>query len=211
MALGFNSAAHKKNEVVATTTEMRAQIVKRMDSAYQRLSANFNHTASREDTLLGGMVIGFLGWMAFGHMLQTAFAGNETMSKFLENANDPTLCAVVDGATEMIDENNSKFRYSKSSMYPKGRRQDAIKGQPMNRKFNLVAANQNYRFQLDARNEVAYMAEMLEMLDKMEKDGVSELSVNPAQPLYDTLKQNVALARQDKVVTRFSSPVRKFA
>ena len=55
------------------------------------------------------------------------------------------------------------------------------------------------------------MAEMLEMLDKMEKNGVSELSVNPAQPLYDTLKQNAALAQADKVVTRFSSPVRKFA
>ncbi|HRI75975.1 MAG TPA: hypothetical protein PLX33_03200 [Alphaproteobacteria bacterium] len=211
MGLGFNSAAQKKTEVLASTVDMRAQIVKRMDSAYQRLSESFNPSASREDTLLGGMVIGFLGWMAFGQMLQVAFSGNETMSNLLENANDPTLCAVLDGATEMIDENNSKFRHSKSSLYPKGRRHDAIKGPAMNRKFNLVAANQNYRFKLDARNEIAYMAEMLEMLDKMEKNGVSELSVNPAQPLYDTLKQNAALAHSDKVVTRFSSPVRKFA
>lgn len=213
MALGFNNAAHKNREVVATTTEMRAQIVNRLDAAYQRLNpANtFARVAGREETLLGGLLIGVLGWMAFGSMLQVAFAGNDTMQDLLETANDPKLCAVLDGLTELADERCNKFRYSKTAMYPNGRRQDAIKSQPVNRKFNLVAANQNYRFQLDARNEIAYMAEMLEMIDKMEKDGVSELRVDTGRALYDTLKDNARLLRQDKVVTRFSAPVRKFA
>jgi hypothetical protein len=213
MALGFNSAAHKDREVVASTTEMRAQIVSRLDAAYQRLNPanSFARAAGREDTLLGGMLIGVLGWAAFGDMLQVAFSGNEAAQDILETANDPTICAVLDGLSELVDERSTKFRQSKSSMYPKGRRQDGIKGQSVNRKFNLVAANQNYRFSLDARNEIAYMAEMLEMIDKMEKDGVTGLRVDTARPLYDTLKENMQMKRADGVVKRFSMPVRKFA
>ncbi|MDY0009943.1 MAG: hypothetical protein RBS08_09575 [Bdellovibrionales bacterium] len=211
MALGFNSAANKNREVVASTAAMRAQIISRMNAAEARLSNSFNHAAASKDTLLGGMLIGFLGWMAFGQMLQVAFAGNETMTKLLEGANDPTVCAVLDGASELVDERSSKFRATKSALYPKGRKQGTFKDQKVNRKFNLVAANQNYRFKVDARNEVAYMAEMLEMLDTMEQKGVTEMSIDPARPLYDTLKENSKKARMDKVMTRFSMPVRKFA
>jgi len=209
MALGSN----KNREVVASTTEMRTQIVSRLDAAYQRLNpANtFARVAGREETLLGSLVIGMLGWAAFGEMLNLAFSGNEAAQGMLETANDPKLCAVLDGLSELADERCNKFRYSKSAMYPNGRKHDSIKAQPVNRKFNLVAANQNYRFKLDAHNEIAYMAEMLDMIDKMEKDGVSDLRIDTARPLYDILKENTKLQRADKVVTRFAAPVRKFA
>ncbi|MDP2205796.1 MAG: hypothetical protein Q8K65_05760 [Alphaproteobacteria bacterium] len=213
MALGFNNVSNKNREVVASTTEMRAQIITRLDAAYQRLNpANtFARVAGREETLLGSLVIGMLGWAAFGELLQVAFSGNEAAQDMLATANDPRLCAVLDGLCELADERCNKFRFSKSAMYPKGRKQDGMKSQPVNRKFNLVAANQNYRFKQDARNEISYMAEMLDMIDKMEKDGVSDMRVDTARPLYDTLKENVELQRRDKVVTRFSAPVRKFA
>lgn len=213
MGMGFNSVANREREVVASTTEMRAQIVSRLDAAYQRLNpANtFARVAGREESLLGGLVMGMLGWAAFGEMLNVMFSGNEAAQDMLATANDPRICAALDGLAELADERCNKFRYSKSAMYPNGRKQDSIKSQPVNRKFNLVAANQNYRFKLDARNEISYMAEMLEMIDKMEKDGVSDLRVDTARPLYDTLKENAQMQRADKVVTRFAAPVRKFA
>lgn len=213
MALGFNKAVNKEREVVASTTEMRAQIVSRLDEAYKRLNpANaFAKAAGHEESLMGGLLMGALAWAVLMPALQFAFAGNEAVSNMLNGAADPTLCAAFEGAAFMADERCNKFRATKSAMYPKGRKQDVMNARPMNRKFNLVAANQNYRFKIDARNEVAYMAEMLEMIDKMEKRGVNELPVDMSRPLYDTLKEISKRERVDGVVTRFAVPTRKFA
>lgn len=210
MALGFNKAANKEREVVASTTEMRAQVLTRLEAAQQRLNpANaFAKASGHEESLMGGLLMGALAWAVLMPALQFAFAGNETMSNMLSGAADPTLCAAFEGAAFMADERCNKFRNTKSAMYPKGRKSDDMKARPMNRKFNLVAANQNYRFQVDARNEVAYMAEMLEMIDKMEKSGTTDIRVDMSRPLYDNLKETT---KNKAAMGGFSAPARKFA
>lgn len=213
MALGFNKVANKENQVVASTIDMRAQIVDRLDAAYKRLNPanSFANAAGRDEGLMGGLFLNLLALAVLPGALQAVFAGNDTVTGLIGNAADPTLCAAFEAVAFVADERANSFRNAKSAMYPKGRKQGDMGAQPPKRKFNLVAANQNYRFQKNASNEIACMAEMLHMLDKMEKDGVTAMHIDMDRPLYDTLKENEKLQKQDSAVKRFAMPVRKFA
>lgn len=70
-----------------------------------------------------------------------------------------------------------------TAFYPKGRRKCLLEEQrKMRRKFNKAsAANQNKRFTLDVQTDLACMFELVDMLGKLEGEGVQEVSVADVQ------------------------------
>jgi hypothetical protein len=215
MQLGFNKKAGHDHEAMIGISQLRGQINTRMESAYKRLDpkAAFNQ-ASRgsEESMIGSLLFGMLVWGSFFQGLEMGLENmyGEDMEAFSTMA-DPTLCAAFDGLSMVWDDKANKNRKRKLNDYPEGRRDDPIFDRPLNRRFNLVSANDNSRFTRDAQAEIACMSEMLDQLSDMEAEGVHMIRLDTKEAVYDRLKEIRDASRYDAVVTRFTAPVRKMA
>jgi hypothetical protein len=170
--------------------ELRAEIKSRLQEAHIRLNprASFNSNAGA-DSMLGSMLLGALGFGgvadAMGGMVDMPDGFGADEQAMAIKALD-ALCEVRDSIAD-----EKKSRVIKLSDYPEGRRK-AFFG-PERKKastvFNLVSGNDNARFDMDATAEVSAMTEMMMILDKMDRQNIKQLRLEPAGDVYAALRR----------------------
>lgn len=219
MTWGVNSVGYDDRHAAASIRQLRGQVENRLVEARKKqgLKDAFS-AASRsasEDGFIGGLLFGLLTWTPFlagmGHGMSVASNG-ATDHLFDATVSSPSLCAAFDGASMICDDAVNRRRARKVDFYPEGRRQDPIMvDEPPSRAFNLASSADSLRFICDARGEEAFMSELLDMLDELEKHGVTTLRLDPRAPVHATLKRAVEGLRRDPVMVRFSVPLRQAA
>lgn len=194
MTWGMKSKAVEHTVGVA---ELRVMVLDRLQSAERRLdpasaSAAFARANDNgQDTMLGSLLLGMVGWTPVMDAMGGSMDGALAVA-----ANSPLLAAAADGLSMIWDEKAYKNRRRRGLMaifkdgaYHGGRRQAGIMtADQMKKNFNLVSANENGAFAYDAGAEVAGMNEMLDMLDRMEKEGVALLKLNTREAVSTQLK-----------------------
>lgn len=222
MKQGFNNIAHDNSGVVTSTGALRDQTLQRLHGVYKKLdakgvSATFSRAARAggdavgDMGLIGGLIANMVMWMPFFDALEQTLEAHVGDVCGFDMMRDSTLMAVMDGLCMYRDDKVQGSRTRVLYDYPEGRRRDPISDQPLNKKFNLVSANDNLRFGYDAEAEIACLFEILDTLEALEKEGVSLLQLDQKEPVYDAMKrmQDGLFSRQ--TVSRFASPMRKAA
>ncbi len=222
MKWGFNGAADRDNTTVTTIDALRDQVTKRLEASYKKLdakgvSASFSRSARAggdavgDMGLIGSLIAGSLFWGSFLQGLEATVEQQIGETSAFDTMNDPFLCAVLDGASLVWDDKANNNRSRKMSGYPQGRRKAYQGDAVINKKFNLVAANQNTRHSYDTQAEIACMFELLDILARLEDQGVQMIRLPNKSPVYDELKSvNKGLFQAGAVMT-YAMPMRKMA
>lgn len=200
MELGFNKVANDDRTATASTASLRGQALKRLGGAQQRLeSKGINpRTARRADAmgdmgLLGTLIVGMVAGGPFMSMLHAHFPATDAF-------NFASFSPCMDGVSYLRDQMVEGHRARRvDNFYPEGRRRDAEKAAKVGRKFNLVSANQNNRLSFDTQAEIACMCEILDMLDMLERQGVTELQMQKGAIVYDELARATSPRKMDKI------------
>lgn len=202
-------ASHSKNNEQATVSldALRGQAMKRLSGIQQRLEnkgvgAAFIKSA-RPDPI-GDM--GFMGSLVMDMILGGAF------SSFLgagmtDAFNCVSAVAGLEGVAALTDETAHSYRGRKLSDYPEGRRRCALEAARVGKKFNLVSPKQTSHFSYNAQADLACMFEILDMLDKLESEGVSMIRLDPQEPVYTVLKGATTSLFRKGAVRNYSTPM----
>ncbi len=215
--MNTESASTTKNEETnnVSLNALRGQALQRLAGVHERLEARgigaaFLRAAKVDpvgdmgflgsliaNMLLGGVFADFLGAhvpMPSGH--------HGMMSDF-----NGVAVAATEGLSLVRDLDSYGLRSRIMYAYPEGRRKCAMKEANVSKKFNLVSANQNNKFSLDAQAEMACMFEILDILDRLEAQDVRGMRLDGKEPVYDVLKQIVKKARSKDTVKNFATPM----
>lgn len=207
MEWDFNQSAHNKGqEFSVSVNALRGQAMKRIAGIEETLQAKgisraYIRSAGKTDVLgdMGGLLIGLVA----GHMLGAAICHVVSAKTGALSAtfNDIPFGAILEAATTLQDEKASGYRQRKLDDYPEGRRICAlIAARKATRKFNLVSANENTRISSDDEANMACMHEIIDMLDRLEKEGVTTLRLNEKDNVYDVLRStHKKMFRKDAV------------
>lgn len=199
----------KENKVAQQTVslaDLRTVVADRMQAAQRRLdpasaSAAFAEAnASHHDSMIGSLIFGMVCWTPCIDVLAT----NMMDGAIAAAATSPALAAAADGLSLVWDEKAYKNRRRsvlsiafKDGIYHGGRKQTGnLSADQVKRKFNMVAANENARYAYDAGAEIAGMAEMLDMIDRLEQQGVTLIALDAGLPISASL--TAAVAKQGK-------------
>ncbi len=209
-------ACEKQNTAVqktASLADLRTVIADRMQTAQRRLDPNSATAAfanaSHHDSMIGSLIFGMVCWMPCMDMF-----GGQMDGLMAAAANSPTLAAAADGLSLVWDEKAHKNRRRgflsvsfKDGIYHGGRNQAGnVISDHLKKAFNLVAANENAAYAYDAAAEVAGLAEMLDAIDMLERQGVLLLALDPAQPV-SRLLQTAVKQKAGKVLPVAASPI----
>lgn len=203
-----NGIENKKDQITVDVNQLRKMAHNRLDAAQKKLGTNGMAADKSADSLMGGLILSFLTWTPFMAGLDGTFAHYSGAAH--DGAFDGAiLSSALEGIATFVDEAANKNRNRKVEGYPEGRRQDPImNSRSMNKKFNLFAANENK----DAGAEVAAMGELLGILDELERQGISMMSVDSRNSVYEEVRAvSKALNNRKGAVRTFIAPVRKLA
>ncbi|MFH1158384.1 MAG: hypothetical protein V1721_05810 [Pseudomonadota bacterium] len=216
MNRGFDNTDNYAQTIAVSLDVLRGQTMQRLAGVHQRLdgkglSAVFTRSSrgpASNDSLFGGMFFN----MVLGGAV-SAFMGADFNPMNHDASNDFNLAAAVpaaiDATTILRDEESYKYRTRHLSDYPYGRRNHALEEARKSRhKFNLVSGRQNNALSFDVQAELACMYEMLDMLDKLDRQGVTAMRLDKKQPVYDVLKQATKKILKNAPVRRFSTPMK---
>jgi hypothetical protein len=188
----FSHAFHGHQAAAVPLDALRGQALNRLTGVQHSLEskgvgAAFTRAAKADPVgdmgLLGGLIMGMIMGVGISPLLHhqlpvSAIFNYESISTGLD-----TIAILRDQAAE-------GYRSRKLNDYPEGRRQCALEAASrMGKKFNLVSANQNNRLSFDAQADLACMYEIIDMLDRLEKEGVRAIQIDRQEPVYDALKQ----------------------
>ena len=193
MALGNENKGAQQS---VSLVDLRSVIADRMQAAQRRLdpasatAAFADANASHHDNMIGSLIFGLVCWTPF----MDAFGANLDGAMAVA-AKSPVLAAAADGLSMVWDEKAYKNRRRsilsaafKDGIYHGGRNQSGnLTADQVKRKFNLSAANENARYAYDAGAEIAGMAEMLDMIDRLEQQGVTLIALDNSQAVSTSL------------------------
>ncbi len=190
MELGFNHAANDDRQATASVDSLRGQALKRLAGAEQRLQTQGVNprTARAADSLgdmglLGTLILGMVAGGPFMSMLHAHFPA-------IDAFNAASFAPCIDGVSYLRDQAAEGYRARRvNAFYPEGRRREAHAAAKVGQKFNLVSANQNNSLSFDTQADIACMCEILDMLDTLEREGVTEVTLDKAGAVHAELKQ----------------------
>ena len=195
----FDGYSARNHSNVIAMADLREQAKKRLHEAHQRAGAP-QQQATGGDSLLGSMFLNMLGMGALGHMIEQSFG--HMLPHVVSQIPHGFISGAFEAAAMVRDEKSDMYRARKLSDYPEGRRQDPLAQKTLNAKFNMVANNDNFNGRT-ALEEVAAMAEIIDMIDALEKDGFTALNLDERVTVYDTLKQVTKRVKKQDFFTGF--------
>lgn len=215
MSNGFES---KNTATTLTITQLRNMAATRLQSAERRLApgaaAAFNRAGSAQDSMIGSLLFSLLIWTPVMHALNHGVSQLFGHSDGMDMLCNPLTEAFMEASSMLRDEKAYANRSRKVGIYHGGRRQDEIVS-PFNKKlgksFNFVSANENSRFSMDANTEVAAMSEIIDMLDRMEKDGVTMVRIDAGVAATEVIKAVDNKSIFNPAKARFASALRRAA
>jgi hypothetical protein len=192
MELGFNKVANDDRGAAVSIDALRGQALKRLAGVQNSmeskgLGGEFSRSAKVDPIgdmgLLGTVVMGMIMGGPISAVLHAHFP-------VLESFNYAAVSPFIDGISFLRDQETEGYRSRKLSDYPEGRKKCALEAARTGKKFNLVSGTQKHRFSFDAKAEMACMYEIIDMLDRLEDEGVKMMRLDQDQPVYEVLKQN---------------------
>jgi hypothetical protein len=215
MNWGFNSAANDERTSAVSLDALRGQALKRLSGVQQRLdgqgvSAVFTRSAKADAVgdmgFLSGLILDMIVLGSF-----SAFLGSHiTVHHHAAGSafNHAAGAVGAEGISMMCDQEADGYRRRKGGDYPEGRRRCALEAARLSKKkFNLVSGQQTNRFSFDAKAELACLYEILDVLDRLEDEGVRMMRLDSKQPVYDVLKQMSKKMFGKGAVRSYSTPV----
>lgn len=208
MGLGFNKVSHNNQAATVSLDSLRGQAMKRLSGVQQNLEskglgASFIQSAKADP--IGDM--GFMSGLIVNMILGGSLTGLMSSVGLSDTFNG--FSAYIEGVSVLTDEKAYGYRSRKLSDYPEGRRKCALAAAKVGKKFNLVSANQNNRFSYDVQADLACMFEILDMLDMLEKEGVSMIRLDQKESVYDALKLTTKQMFKKDMVRSFAAPMLK--
>ena len=204
----FGKAANDMRSVTVSIDAMRGQAIKRLTEIQQKLESkgissaftrNAKPDAIGDAGILNGVIIGAI----LGGPIADLFEGSAISDVF----NCVSAQGVMEGVSMLCDERAEAYRTCKLADYPEGRRKCSLWAlHKTKERFNLVSANQNSRLSWDVQAEIACMFEIIDMLDRLQHEGVQSLRVNPDAGVYDVLKENAKKMFTNKPVRTYAAP-----
>lgn len=189
----FNAKQAVANTDYIAIHDLRRELTSRLSEAHAKLNPNasFSRAAQKNgggDAMMAGMLLNMLGLGALFHGLEDMLG--------LEHGDIGALALPAIDALELLQDDSKKkaARRMKMDLYPEGRRKDFF-GQnqkPVNKKFNVVAANDCAQFDADARYEVNRMNELMDVLTQLERKGVKRVGLNPTQTVAASMRRAMA-------------------
>jgi hypothetical protein len=141
------------------------------------------------DMMVGGALSSFFGIHAF-------------------DALHSGLSACMEGVSLLTDQDARNHRTRTSGDYPYGRRVCTLTEASAAKKFNLVSANQNHSLSCDVQADLACMYEILDMLDKIQAEGVTEMRLDRRESVYSVLKKTSGKMFNNGPLRSYAAPVR---
>lgn len=209
MGLDYHKAANNGQSSTVSLDALRGQAMKRLTGVQQTLerkglSASFIQAAKADPIGDMGFMSGLIVNMIFGGALMPVIGTVGLTDAF------NGLSACVEGVSTVTDEKAHGYRARKLNDYPEGRRRCALEAAKTSKKFNLVSANQNNRFSYDVQADLACMFEILDMLDMLEKEGVSAIRLDEKEAVYNALKLTTKqMFKKKDIVRSFAAPLSK--
>lgn len=213
MSYGFQNNNSEKSATVSVNA-LRGQALKQLAGVQQRLGAKGVGAAflraAKSDPIgdmgfVGSLMASLILWSPITSMLGHAGIGQHGL---LSHFNHMAVSALIEGAMIVIDDKATDLKARAVEGYPEGRRKEALTEGARARKFNLLAANQNSRFGNDVQSELACMFDLIDLLDKLEQQGVKEMRLDKKQPVYKTLQQTHKNRVKNAPVMSFAAPMR---
>ena len=216
MVWGFNNNAR---HTTANVEGIRAQVVQTLHGSFHRLEAKgisreFAAASKQGDPLgdmgiLGSLLAHIVMWGAILHGMESFVESRVGPVALFDAFNHSILAPAFEAASMLTDDKAHVNRRRVLNDYPEGRRQPTLFDPALNKKFNLVAANDEWRFNFDTQAEMACMFEMLDMLGDIERQGIYTLEMNTDRSVYDTLREMQEQVRPASGIRVFQTPVRR--
>jgi hypothetical protein len=206
----FNHAGHEYQSAAVSLDALRGQALKRLAGVEHSLEskgvgAAFTRAAKADPIgdmgLVGSLIMGMIMGMGTSGLLHSSFPASAVF-------NYETISSGIDGISILRDQAAEGYRSRKLDAYPEGRRKCALEAAGrMGKKFNLVSANQNNRFSFDVQADLACMYEIIDMLDRLENEGVGAIRVDQKETVYDSLKQTTRKGSMGEVLRSCTEPM----
>jgi hypothetical protein len=191
MELEFNRTANEDRTAIVSTDALRGQALKRLAGVQNSLNSKGVGAAflrSAKEDPIGDM--GLLGTLIMGMIVAGPISAMFNSHIPVSDAFNFASCSqCLDGISFLRDQEIEGHRGRRLNDYPEGRRKCSLDAMRASKKFNLVSANQNNRFSFDMQAEMACMYEIIDMLDRLEDEGVKMIRLDQDKPVYDALKQ----------------------
>lgn len=194
MSVTFNN---KDNEGSVSLNVLRNNVLKNIQGIQHKLEdkgigADFARAAKSDMFgdigILGSLIVDTILWGPL-----CSFINDHVLSCFDPSGifNSAAIHSDMDALSALADQNVEKQRGRKLNDYPEGRRKFTPQDKTAGKKFNLVSPRQKNILSMDTQAELACMYELLDMLDKLENEGIATLCFDQSQPLYDSLKTKI--------------------
>lgn len=216
MTMAWGKEKQAQQEHAVGLNDLRLMIADRLQVAQRRCdpasaSAAFARANDNgQDNLIGSLLLGMLCFAP----VMAAFNGSAAATAAVGAAHTPWT-SLIEGISMVWDEKAIKnrrlrraFNVFKDGIYHGGRRQEGTLSQKeMAAKFNMVSANENAAFSVDAAAEVAALNDMLDSIDALERKGVRMLSLDETKAVSTNLREASAVSTP-KTMNRKSAALR---
>lgn len=170
------------------------------------IGAGFARAASRPDPVgdmgfLNSLIVDMIMLAPISAFICDHFHG---VTEGFNVAAASTIEGAVEGVAVLRDE---RYQSRRLSDYPEGRRACALEAARAGKSCTLVSGYDHNRFSFSAQAELACMFEIIDMLDRLEKEGVTQMRLDPQKPVYDVLKQTEQKRAPKNAVRSFAAPV----
>jgi hypothetical protein len=198
----LSHAGHDYQAATASLDALRGQALNRLAGVQHSLEskgvgAAFTRAAKADPIgdmgLTGSLIMSMIMGSAMSGLLPAHFPISAIF-------NYETISGGLDGISILRDQAAEGYRSRKLDDYPEGRRKCALEAARVGKKFNLVSANQNNRFSFDSQADLACMYEIIDMLDRLENEGVRAVRIDRKESVYDSLKQTARKAATGAVL-----------
>ncbi|MCE9507952.1 MAG: hypothetical protein K8R48_06540 [Alphaproteobacteria bacterium] len=206
----LSHAGHDYQAATASLDALRGQALSRLSGVQHSLEskgvgAAFIRAAKADPLgdmgLTGSLIMSMIMGVSTSGLLPAHFPVSAIF-------NYETISSALDGISILRDQVAEGYRGRKLDDYPEGRRKCALEAAGrMGKKFNLVSANQNHRLSFDAQADLACMYEIIDMLDRLENEGVRAIRIDQKESVYDSLKQTTRKAATGAVLRSGTEPM----
>jgi hypothetical protein len=178
----YNSGNHGASEAIHAEHNQAVQQLAGIQAhlASRGLGAAFLRAAKADPVgdmgFVGSMILHAIVGGSFADFLQEHLPHSPWMT---EHLNEVSMLGSMEAASLLSETEARRARTLCSAFYPVGRRKAPIKEAKAKRGFNKVAANQNGRFSSEVQSGLARMFELIDVIDKLEKQRNS----NNGQPV----------------------------
>ena len=181
-ASGSTGSEEAAGSASISISSLRQQLSATQDRLESRgLSASFVRAVKSDP--IGDT--GFLSSLVFHAILGGSLdmLGEYVPDGLLTDFNGAAVQGGIEGFSALRDVAAHERLVKRSASYPKGRRKDIMRDKTRSQ-FRRASANQNSGFSFETQADLGAMFEIMDMLDRLERQGTKDAPVTQSQNVY---------------------------